>query len=239
MVSELVRLLVTIRSRVSWMELPSFNFDVARALIDEVDNSEIEQLLRQANATSSAQLKIIRVEKDRIHTTSLPATGTPICWWRSTSMVGWRGWKCKEQTTVYAKRRVYFRSFYKFKEVFQDDSSFAGSTLEVLGLIRPKPTRGQWSIVGGTGAFTNAHGTIKYTDVQSTVSSITDNVRELDIHIFYAPETSGERCLEPNRADGMHKVASEAAAGKHHARPNPSGFGYPQVALGWAGGVAV
>ncbi|CAN6299471.1 unnamed protein product [Urochloa humidicola] len=76
--------------------------------------------------------------------------------------------------------------------VFQDGTSFAGSTLEVLGLILPKPTRGQWSIMGGTGVFTNAHGTIKYTDVQSTVSSITDNVRELDIHIFYTPETSAE-----------------------------------------------
>lgn len=38
-----------------------------KALIDN-DNTEIEQLLHQANATSSAQLKIeIQVEKDRIH----------------------------------------------------------------------------------------------------------------------------------------------------------------------------
>uniref|UniRef100_K4AL90 Uncharacterized protein n=1 Tax=Setaria italica TaxID=4555 RepID=K4AL90_SETIT len=35
--------------------------------------------------------------------------------------------------------------------------------------------------------ITNAHGTINYKDVQSTVSSITDVVRELDIHIFYTP----------------------------------------------------
>jgi hypothetical protein len=46
--------------------------------------------------------------------------------------------------------------------------------------------------MGGTGVFTNAHGTIKYRDVQSTDSSITDNVRELDIHIFYTPETATE-----------------------------------------------
>ncbi|KAG2538184.1 hypothetical protein PVAP13_9NG312642 [Panicum virgatum] len=59
--------------------------------------------------------------------------------------------------------------------VFQDASRFAGSTLEVLGLIRPRPTR-----------------VINYKDVQSTVSGIIDNVRELDIHIFYTPETSAE-----------------------------------------------
>ncbi|KAF8722789.1 hypothetical protein HU200_021914 [Digitaria exilis] len=76
--------------------------------------------------------------------------------------------------------------------VFQDDSSFAGSTLEVLGLILPKPNNGQWSIMGGTGTFANAHGIIKYRDVPSTVSSITDIVRELDIHIFYTLETSAE-----------------------------------------------
>ncbi|KAF8720496.1 hypothetical protein HU200_023742 [Digitaria exilis] len=46
--------------------------------------------------------------------------------------------------------------------------------------------------MGGTGTFANAHGIIKYRDVPSTVSSITDIVRELDIHIFYTPETSAE-----------------------------------------------
>ncbi|CAD6212558.1 unnamed protein product [Miscanthus lutarioriparius] len=75
--------------------------------------------------------------------------------------------------------------------VFQDDSSFAGSTLEVLGItLPPRPSGGQWSIMGGTGTFTNAHGNIKYNDVQSTESSITDVVKELDIDIFYTPEIS-------------------------------------------------
>ncbi|KAJ1295776.1 hypothetical protein BS78_01G248300, partial [Paspalum vaginatum] len=67
-------------------------------------------------------------------------------------------------------------------------SCFPGSTLEVLGVIASGT--GQWSIMGGTGAFTNAHGIINFKSVPSTVSSITDNVRELDIHIFYTPETS-------------------------------------------------
>lgn len=70
------------------------------------------------------------------------------------------------------------------------NNSFAGSTLEVLGLILPKPTNGQWAIIGGTGTFANAHGLIKFREVPSTVSRITDVVRELDIHIFYTPETS-------------------------------------------------
>ena len=38
------------------------------------------------------------------------------------------------------------------------------------------------------------HLVINYIDVQSTVSGIIDNVRELDIHIFYTPETSAEVC---------------------------------------------
>ncbi|XP_066341974.1 pterocarpan synthase 1-like [Miscanthus floridulus] len=75
--------------------------------------------------------------------------------------------------------------------VFQDDNSFAGSTLEVLGItLPPRPSGGQWSIMDGTGTFTNAHGNIKYNDVQSTESSITDVVKELNIHIFYTPEIS-------------------------------------------------
>ncbi|RCV37547.1 hypothetical protein SETIT_8G072400v2 [Setaria italica] len=64
--------------------------------------------------------------------------------------------------------------------VFQDDSRFAGSTIQVLGMLN-----GEWSIIGGTGAFYNARGYIKYKEVPSTIiSNITDIVRELDVHIF-------------------------------------------------------
>ncbi|PVH34165.1 hypothetical protein PAHAL_8G160700 [Panicum hallii] len=67
--------------------------------------------------------------------------------------------------------------------VFQDDR-FAGSTIQVLGMLD-----GEWSIIGGTQAFYNARGYIKYKEIPSTMSSITDIVRELDVHIF-TPDTS-------------------------------------------------
>uniref|UniRef100_A0A0E0IAL2 Dirigent protein n=1 Tax=Oryza nivara TaxID=4536 RepID=A0A0E0IAL2_ORYNI len=62
---------------------------------------------------------------------------------------------------------------------------FAGSTIEVSGLLGVKPN-GQWSITGGTGTFASAHGTIKFTNSQS--STATDDIRELDIHVFHTPE---------------------------------------------------
>lgn len=68
---------------------------------------------------------------------------------------------------------------------FFPQNSFAGSTLEVLGRITPPETTGQWAIMGGTGSFANAHGTIKFTVVQSTATGITDIVKELDIHVIY------------------------------------------------------
>jgi len=53
---------------------------------------------------------------------------------------------------------------------------------------------GEWSIIGGTQAFYNACGYIKYKEVVRTVGSIiTDIVRELDVHIF-TPETSTAVC---------------------------------------------
>nr|TKV93934.1 hypothetical protein SEVIR_9G262500v2 [Setaria viridis] len=76
------------------------------------------------------------------------------------------------------------------RNTFVHGTVLQGPHLEVLGLINPPYLTGDqcsWAIMGGTGVFTNAHGTINYKDVQSTVSSITDVVRELDIHIFYTP----------------------------------------------------
>ncbi|OEL31247.1 hypothetical protein BAE44_0007734 [Dichanthelium oligosanthes] len=90
-------------------------------------------------------------------------------------------------TSWYTSQIIVFQNVSRY---FFACNSFAGSTLEVLGITLPQPSSGQWSIMGGTGAFTNAHGNIKYKDVQSTMSSITDVVKELDIHIFYTPEIS-------------------------------------------------
>ncbi|WVZ94609.1 hypothetical protein U9M48_040479, partial [Paspalum notatum var. saurae] len=60
--------------------------------------------------------------------------------------------------------------------VLQDDW-FAGSTLQVLGIYASES--GQWSIVGGTGVFTNAHGTIKFS--RSVVGG-NEVIYALDIH---------------------------------------------------------
>lgn len=65
-------------------------------------------------------------------------------------------------------------------KIVQFLNRFAGSTIQVLGMLN-----GEWSIIGGTGAFYNARGYIKYKEVPSTIiSNITDIVRELDVHIF-------------------------------------------------------
>lgn len=59
---------------------------------------------------------------------------------------------------------------------------FAGSSIQVVGLY--SNLNGQWFITGGTGAFTNAHGTVKF----STSTSGTEAIYELNIHVFYTPE---------------------------------------------------
>ena len=48
-----------------------------------------------------------------------------------------------------------------------------------------KQSEGQWSVIGGTGEFTKAHGTIKYK--MDPASNIEDGIRELDIHLIYTP----------------------------------------------------
>ncbi|CAL4980483.1 unnamed protein product [Urochloa decumbens] len=65
-----------------------------------------------------------------------------------------------------------------------ESGRFAGSTLQVLGLLDILVKQGELVIIGGTGAFSTAHGTIRYKEVQSTRSNITDVVRELEVHIF-------------------------------------------------------
>ncbi|XP_006659330.1 pterocarpan synthase 1-like isoform X2 [Oryza brachyantha] len=75
-------------------------------------------------------------------------------------------------TTWYTAHTMVFR-----------DGSFAGSTLEVSGILDKHD--GRWSITGGTAAFGSAHGTIKFTESQSS----TEIIRELDIHVFHTPET--------------------------------------------------
>jgi hypothetical protein len=78
-----------------------------------------------------------------------------------------------------------FTSWYTSHIMLFQNGRFAGSTLEVLGLTG-NPTD-ELSITGGTGVLTNAHGTAKFTSSQSSTS--TDAIREVDIHVFYTPET--------------------------------------------------
>lgn len=50
------------------------------------------------------------------------------------------------------------------------------------------PENGEWAIVGGTGEFSMAYGTIVQTMVKHNVG--TEALRKLDIHAFYTPKTA-------------------------------------------------
>lgn len=51
-----------------------------------------------------------------------------------------------------------------------------------MGILTEK-IEGQWSIIGGTGEFTMAQGTIKFR--MHPASNSEDGIRELDIHLIY------------------------------------------------------
>jgi hypothetical protein len=65
---------------------------------------------------------------------------------------------------------------------------FAGSTLQVMGLIA-REEQGEWSIVGGTRDFRMAQGFITYRTDQ-LASTWEDGVRELDITIIQTAITT-------------------------------------------------
>nr|ABB47201.1 hypothetical protein LOC_Os10g18800 [Oryza sativa Japonica Group] len=50
------------------------------------------------------------------------------------------------------------------------------------------PENGEWAIVGGTGEFNMAYGTIVHTMIKHNVG--TEALRKLDIHAFYTPKTA-------------------------------------------------
>ncbi|CAM0913597.1 unnamed protein product [Alopecurus aequalis] len=77
--------------------------------------------------------------------------------------------------------------WYVSLNIVFESGRFTGSTLQVMGTLT-KEIEGQWSIIGGTGEFTMAQGTIKYKmDLSSSNSE--DGIRELDIHIIYTPNS--------------------------------------------------
>ncbi|WVZ64541.1 hypothetical protein U9M48_014041, partial [Paspalum notatum var. saurae] len=68
--------------------------------------------------------------------------------------------------------------YFAHNFVFQS-GGYAGSTLHVVG-IYPSPS-GQWSINGGTGVFTNAHGTIWFSASRGAGASGTEGIYALNI----------------------------------------------------------
>ncbi|KAG8093296.1 hypothetical protein GUJ93_ZPchr0012g21350 [Zizania palustris] len=79
--------------------------------------------------------------------------------------------------------------------VFQG-SSYSGSTLQVMGIIQGSEEGvGEWSIMGGTGEFTNARGNINYTVVKR---EDVEYIRELDIQVFYTPSTPSDDQVAKN-----------------------------------------
>ncbi|KAJ1697027.1 hypothetical protein LUZ63_005539 [Rhynchospora breviuscula] len=75
--------------------------------------------------------------------------------------------------------------YNSFSLLFQDGSRFPGSTLEVKGI---NVTEGEWSIVGGTGEFTNAQGTI-YKSTVKTMANV--DIVKITIHATYKPTKAG------------------------------------------------
>uniref|UniRef100_A0A0E0MM36 Dirigent protein n=1 Tax=Oryza punctata TaxID=4537 RepID=A0A0E0MM36_ORYPU len=64
------------------------------------------------------------------------------------------------------------------------------SGLGVMGIIEGSEDKvGQWSIMGGTGEFTNARGIIKYMAIKK---EDVECIRELDIRVFYTPNTPSD-----------------------------------------------
>lgn len=73
-----------------------------------------------------------------------------------------------------------------FNLVFEDQR-FAGSTLQVMGRTTAE-RNGEWSIVGGTGQFRRAKGTIEFTCLADP--SPYHFLKKLDIEVVYTPRTS-------------------------------------------------
>uniref|UniRef100_A0A8I6WK38 Dirigent protein n=1 Tax=Hordeum vulgare subsp. vulgare TaxID=112509 RepID=A0A8I6WK38_HORVV len=76
-----------------------------------------------------------------------------------------------------------FAWFFPFSMVFED-SSFRGSTLQVMGIF--SGPNGEWAIVGGTGKLSMARGTVNFTTVQD--SPTIENYKKIDIHAFYTTQ---------------------------------------------------
>uniref|UniRef100_A0A0D9ZY45 Dirigent protein n=1 Tax=Oryza glumipatula TaxID=40148 RepID=A0A0D9ZY45_9ORYZ len=85
-------------------------------------------------------------------------------------------------------------NWYLSQNIVFQDNKYAGSTLQVMGIIEGSEEKVvEWSIVGGTGEFTNARGNIKYRDIKK---EDVEWIRELDIQVLYTPNTQSDiSCL--------------------------------------------
>uniref|UniRef100_A0A453QS79 Dirigent protein n=1 Tax=Aegilops tauschii subsp. strangulata TaxID=200361 RepID=A0A453QS79_AEGTS len=90
----------------------------------------------------------------------------------------------RAQGTHIQASRTNANGWYISQNIVFQSGRFAGSTLQVMGTLTEQ-SDGQWSVIGGTGEFTKAHGTIKYK--MDPASNIEDGIRELDIHLIYTP----------------------------------------------------
>ncbi|EAZ20385.1 dirigent protein 2-like [Oryza sativa Japonica Group] len=91
-------------------------------------------------------------------------------------------------------------NWYLSQNIVFQDSKYAGSTLQVMGIIEGSEEKvGEWSIVGGTGEFTNARGNIKYRAIKK---EDVEWIRELDIQVFYTPNTPSDVQVAKNITKG-------------------------------------
>ncbi|KAL6650617.1 hypothetical protein ACP70R_009542 [Stipagrostis hirtigluma subsp. patula] len=72
-----------------------------------------------------------------------------------------------------------------------EDNRFKGSSLQVMGFLA---NAGELAIIGGTGEFKMARGTIKYNLLPNP--PVAQSIRELDIQAFYTPITPPARTTQ-------------------------------------------
>ncbi|KAL6660759.1 hypothetical protein ACP70R_001794 [Stipagrostis hirtigluma subsp. patula] len=103
---------------------------------------------------------------------------------------------------MFASKTSYF--WYLSFTILFESGRFWGSTLNVMG---NSPEIGEWSIVGGTGDFSLARGTIKYTVLQDTEH--VKAVYQLKIHAFYFNMSASSIPLNVTNGGSDHRINSK------------------------------
>ncbi|GJN04843.1 hypothetical protein PR202_ga22418 [Eleusine coracana subsp. coracana] len=105
--------------------------------------------------------------------------------WSITTLPGANNKAVAKAQGLHMKASQTSNNWYLSFNIQFQDASFAGSTLNVMGIF---PDNGEWSIIGGTGAFSMAQGIIKHNIIQD---SDVQRIYELNIHAFCTNMTSG------------------------------------------------